>query len=82
MYRHGIIEILDSSFHIKEAFTLRDIEALGWSISYPEYGILMKKNRHADIVVRTWPVDSFGRTSRHNLNTPQISGSPAGAMQG
>lgn len=56
----GQIELLDSSYHVKERFYLSEIKALGWTVTRTGYGLLLEKDNVAH-VARTWPLDLYGR---------------------
>lgn len=63
----GRVEALDASMRLKERFRIVDIEALGWTVEYHAYGLLIYKkdgDRTVKHVVRPWPIDPFGRVSQ------------------
>jgi len=73
----GYVEMLDSSYHVKERFTVQDIQALGWAVSHEVYGLLIVKEgvRH---VARAWPLDLFGRVDQRTANSLDTSQKPLG----
>lgn len=58
----ALIEFLDASFHVKERFTSRELQALGWNVILTGYGVELSKEE-SRIVVRQWPVDPFGKVA-------------------
>lgn len=56
------IDVLDSTYHLKERFTDKELEALGWTIEHHDYGLLatFKDKSH---IIRMWPVDPTGRVA-------------------
>lgn len=60
----GKVELLDSTYHVKEAFTVAEIRALGWKVSYEGYGLLLEKDGVAH-VARPWPIDVYGRVDNY-----------------
>lgn len=77
----GKVEMLDSTFHIKEAFTVAEIRALGWTVTATGYGLLLEKQGVAH-VARAWPIDVYGRVDQHTRNALGGSGSEAQTGQG
>lgn len=77
----GKIELLDQSYHIKEALTVAEIRALGWTVTATGYGLLLEKQDVAH-VARAWPIDVYGRVDQHTRNALGTAGSeaPAGAQ--
>lgn len=73
----GYVEMLDSSYHVKERFTVQDIQALGWAVSHEVYGLLIVKEgvRH---VARAWPLDLYGRVDERTANSLDTSQKPLG----
>ena len=64
----AVIDALDSSFHLKERFSLDDIRALGWNINQKVYGLDITKNDRL-YVVRPFPRDDLtGRTNQQQAN--------------
>lgn len=59
----GYVEMLDSTYHQKEKFSLDEIRALGWVVERTGYGVLLKKGTVA-YVARSWPIDLYGRVDR------------------
>ena len=60
----GIVEFLDDSFHVKDSFTFKQLESLGWTVTPTEQGVYL--HRYKDdlmILVTQWPIDPFGRVS-------------------
>lgn len=79
----GNIEMLDSTFHVKELFNVQEIRALGWTVTVKGYGLLLEKEGVAHIA-RAWPIDVYGRVDRHTSNTlggAETEG-PASAQRG
>jgi zona occludens toxin len=72
----GKIEILDETFHVKEAFTIQEIQALGWTVTSTGYGLLLEKQDVAH-VARWWPIDVYGRVDQHTQNALGGAGSEA-----
>lgn len=64
----GEIELLDSSYHIKERFRLSEIQALGWTVTRTGYGLLLEKQSVA-YVARSWPIDIRGRVDRRTVDS-------------
>jgi zona occludens toxin len=77
----GKIELLDESYHIKEALTVSEIRALGWTVTATGYGLLLEKQDVAH-VARAWPIDVYGRVDQHTRNALGTAGgeAPAGAQ--
>lgn len=57
------IDVLDSSFHKQDVFSVKALRALGWKVSYKEYGLLIKKPE-IQYIARAWPIDEPGRVNR------------------
>jgi len=72
----GYIELLDSSYHVKELFTVAEIRALGWTVTRTGYGLLLEKETAA-YVARSWPIDLYGRVD--NRTVKSLDGSPSGS---
>jgi len=64
----GEIELLDSSYHIKERFRVSEIQALGWTVTRTGYGLLLEKQSVA-YVARSWPIDIRGRVDRRTVDS-------------
>lgn len=64
----GEIELLDSSYHIKERFRVSEIQALGWTVTRTGYGLLLEKQSVA-YVARTWPIDIRGRVDQRTVDS-------------
>lgn len=77
----GKVEMLDSTYHVKEAFTVAEIRALGWTVTATGYGLLLEKQGVAH-VARAWPIDVYGRVDQHTRNALGGSGSEAQTAQG
>ncbi|MGH8601248.1 MAG: zonular occludens toxin domain-containing protein [Gammaproteobacteria bacterium] len=79
----GRIELLDDTYHVKEVFTVQEIQALGWIVTATGYGLLLEKQDVAH-VARAWPIDVYGEVDRHTLTALGTAGSeaPAGAQGG
>lgn len=79
----GHIEMLDSTYHVKELFTVQEIQALGWKVTATGYGLLLEKQDVAH-VARAWPVDVYGKVDRHTSTSLGAAGgaAPAGAQGG
>lgn len=77
----GTIEILDSSFHLKEVFTVDEVRALGWIVSRKGYGLLLEKEGIA-YVARTWPLDLYGRVDNRTANSLDATQAQPGSVQG
>jgi len=71
----GYIELLDSSYHVKEFFSVAEIRALGWTVTRTGYGLLLEKEGVA-YVARSWPIDLYGRVD--NKTVKSLDGSPSG----
>ena len=77
----GKIELLDESYHVKEALTVAEIRALGWVVTATGYGLLLEKQQVAH-VARAWPIDVYGSVDQHTQTALGTAGSgaPAGAQ--
>lgn len=75
----GLVELLDSSYHVKELFTLEEIRALGWTVKRTGYGVLLEKQGVA-YVARPWPIDVYGRVDNRTRNS--LAGTPSGSPRG
>lgn len=64
----GYIELLDSTYHQKEQFTVQELQALGWKVTRTGYGILLEKEG-VSYVARSWPVDIFGRVDNRTRDS-------------
>lgn len=73
----GYVELLDSSFHQKELFSVQELQALGWKVSRTGYGLLLEKEG-VSYVARSWPVDVYGRVD--NRTRDSLAGSSASAQ--
>lgn len=71
------IELLDSTYHIKERFNAQELRALGWNVTATGYGLLLEKQGLA-YVARAWPIDVYGRVDQH---TQKALGEPESAAQ-
>lgn len=69
------VDALDNSYHLKERFTVQDLEALGWTVTRTEYGLDLSRGELTHIA-RPWPLDPFGRVADQVRSQPQISGRP------
>ena len=61
------IDAMDSTFHLKERFSIEDLEGMGWTVEVKAFGLVISKRasgRYVSHVVRQWPIDPFGRSSR------------------
>jgi len=76
----GEIELLDSSYHLKERMTIAEIRAMGWTVTRTGYGLLLEKEGAAH-VARTWPLDLYGRVDQRTVNSLGGSQPKAGASQ-
>lgn len=75
----GEIELLDSSYHIKERFRVSEIQALGWNVTRTGYGLLLEKQSVA-YVARPWPIDIRGRVDEHTVRS--LDSAPSAAARG
>lgn len=71
------IELLDSTYHIKERFNAQELRALGWNVTAKDYGLLLEKQGLA-YVARAWPIDVYGRVDQH---TQKALGEPESEAQ-
>lgn len=76
----GEIELLDSSYHLKERMTIAEIRAMGWTVTRTGYGLLLEKEGAAH-VARTWPLDLYGRVDQRTVDSLGGSQPKAGASQ-
>ncbi|MCY1278779.1 Zonular occludens toxin (Zot) [compost metagenome] len=74
----GYIELLDSSFHVKEKLSVAEIRALGWAVTRTGYGLLLEKDG-VSYVARSWPIDVYGRVD--NRTRDSLAGSSSGVPQ-
>lgn len=58
-----IIQAFDNTMHLKEQLSTSEIEALGWNIEITAYGVRLYRDER-QYVVRSWPIDIFGRVSK------------------
>lgn len=72
----GYVELLDSSYHQKELFTVQELRALGWMVERTGYGLRLEK-QGVSYVARAWPVDLYGRVD--NRTVKSLDGSSASA---
>lgn len=56
----AIVELLDSSLHVKERFSEVEIEALGWDVEHHGYGVTITRG-DVSYIARPWPIDPFGK---------------------
>ena len=75
----GQIELLDSSYNVKERMYVREIEAMGWTVTRTGYGLLLEK-QGVSHVARTWPLDLKGRVNERTVQS--LSGSPSDLSRG
>jgi len=64
----GEVELLDSSYHVKERFSVAEIRALGWTVTRTGYGLLLEKQGVA-YVARTWPIELRARVDRRTVDS-------------
>jgi zona occludens toxin len=69
----AMIDALDDNHHLKERFTVKELESMGWQVVRTEYGILVSHGK-SSYVVRQRPRDYFGQVSQNVRNSPEISG--------
>lgn len=77
----GYVEMLDSTFHQKEKFSLADIRALGWTVTLEGYGLLITKG-DISYVARAWPIDVVGRVDQKTVQSLQGDSAERSAQQG
>lgn len=58
------IQFLDSSFHVHEELSLKQIKSLGWDYKRMPYGIKLIHGE-TTLVVTSWPLDSVGKVSNY-----------------
>lgn len=75
----GYVELLDSSYHVKERFKVEEIRALGWTVTRTGYGMLLEK-QNVSYVARSWPIDVYGNVD--NRTVQALSGRSASAPAG
>jgi len=75
----GLVEVLDSTFHVKDRLTVREIRALGWTVTRTGYGLLLEKQSVA-YVARPWPIDIRGRVDEHTVRS--LDSAPSAAARG
>lgn len=68
----GNVEVMDSTFHLKDRLSFSQLEDLGWTITVNEYGIDIEKD-DKKYIATAWPIDPFGRVSQRTLNTTVIA---------
>jgi len=64
----GEVELLDSSYHVKERFSVSEIRALGWTVTRTGYGLLLEKQGVA-YVARTWPLELRARVDQRTVDS-------------
>lgn len=64
----GQIELLDSTYHVKERMSVEDVRALGWVVTRTGYGLLLEKQGVAH-VARPWPIDIRGRVDNRTVQS-------------
>lgn len=69
----AMIQFMDSSNHVKEQFTLPQLQAFGWGFQRTEYGIKLIKGAK-DIAVTAWPIDIAGKVPQATLKS--LDGKP------
>ncbi len=62
------VQILNSSKHLKDEFSLPELQDLGWSYEVRESGLSLTKGDKT-YLVRPWPVDSWGRVNQGTLGS-------------
>lgn len=62
-YLAAEIQILDSSFHVKDVFTAEQLVDMGWELKHRPAGLEMHKSNRV-LLVRPWPVDSWGKVNK------------------
>lgn len=62
------VDILSSTFHLQDSFTLKALSDLGWSYEYRDAGLLLKKEGRS-YLVRSWPLDRPGRVNNEQRLT-------------
>ena len=70
----GYIDVIDTTFHLKERMTVQEIQSMGWTVDHKEYGLKLSKEK-VTYVARPWPIDPFGRVSNNTRSKPQINNS-------
>jgi len=60
------IDVIDSSYRVKETFNRKSLAALGWTIERTEYGIKLSKESVV-YVARSWPLDNYGKVSNKSV---------------
>ncbi len=56
------IDAFDERLYLKESFSSRELESLGWNIEVKPFGVLLAKD-DLSYVVRSWPIDIHGRVN-------------------
>lgn len=69
----ALIQFIDTGQHVKEEFTLDQLQAFGWGYERTRYGIRLWKGKK-DIAVTSWPIDTFGRIP--NQTREQLKSEP------
>lgn len=78
------IEVMNSTFHLKERFTVSDLEAMGWKVERTGYGLKIvkaAKGRVVEHVVRGWPVDPFGRVANRTRESKTVGATTSGSQK-
>ncbi len=70
------IDVLDATYHLKERFTDKELEALGWNIERHAYGLLATYKGKSHII-RMWPVDPTGRIANEYRTSGVLASSNA-----
>lgn len=70
------IEILDSSLHRKDVFSVEELIDLGWKVDYRVSGLHVKKGDR-EYLIRPWPVDSWGRPAQRTVDNLRSTTAPA-----
>jgi len=65
------VQILDSSSHKKDVFSLVELVDMGWSYEVRKSGLKLSKD-NVEYLVRAWPVDEWGKV---NVGTREALGS-------
>lgn len=70
----GIIEAMDSSYHLQEVFTFEEVRAMGWKADLKTYGLEVTKNGKTRLI-RMRPIDPFGAVATRT--NQQVGGAGA-----
>ena len=65
------VQAYDSTMHLKERFTGVELASLGWNVELTDHGLVITKEDY-EYLVRSWPIDTYGKLSNKNIQSAQL----------